>query len=302
MTTIPPSQPPKQYVYQISQTSQDACEDYLVKNNISTEYWNGMPEEDCFQRDVKLIAHRGFSSEAPENTIPAFEEAARQGYKNVECDISWTADGVPVLLHDSTINRTAKYSSGFPLLIPRHCSDMTYDELLKYDFGVKRGSEFKGTKIPTFSEFLQCCKDNDLSPYIELKKDKNVNSDRIKMLVDMVEEYGLTDKVTWISFNPEYLEKISEFAPSARLGYLYSKTPDNGTLNILNSLKTDKNEVFLDAKVSNLTANSVKLIKENGFSVEAWTVDSVKYYDMAVKLGCTGITTNNLTDSEISDI
>lgn len=301
MTSIPPALPPTQYVYQVSQTSQDAFDEFCVQNNLITPTWNAMSENDCFQKQVKLIAHRGFSSTYPENTIPAFEEAARQGYKNVECDVTWTSDGVPVLLHDSTINRTAAFPSGFPLIIPRTCSDLTYDELLNYDFGIKKGDRFKGTKIPTFSEFLQCCKDNDLSPYIELKQNKLLNSDRIKMLVDLVGEYGLSDKVTWISFNPDYLKKVAEYAPTARLGFLDSKTPDNSTLEILDSLKTGQNKVFLDAKASKLTENSVKLIKENGYEVEVWTVGSMKYYDMAVKMGCSGVTTDNLTENEVSE-
>ncbi len=299
--SIPPVLPPTQYSYQVSQTSQDAFEEFCVQNNLITPTLNAMPEKDCFQKSVKLIAHRGFSSTCPENTIPAFEEAARQGYKNVECDISWTSDGVPVLLHDPIINRTAASPSGLPLLIPRYCSDMTYKELLKYDFGIKKGDQFKGTKIPTFSEFLQCCKDNDLSPYIELKNNKCVNPDRIRMLVGLVEEYGLSDKVTWISFNSDYLKIISECAPSSRIGFLYSKTPDKKTLAVLDSLKTDRNEVFLDAKASNLTKNSVKLIKEHGYAVEAWTVSNMKYYDKVVNMGCSAVTTNNLTENEVSE-
>ena len=293
MTTIPPSLPPSQYIY--NQTPEVSFEEFCAQNNITQPTWNAMPQEDCFQKSVKLIAHRGFSSEVPENTIPAFEEAARQGYKYVECDVSWTADGVPVLLHDSTINRTAAYPSGFPLLISRHCSDMTYEQLLNFDFGVKKGEQFKGTKIPTFSEFLKCCKQNGLSPYIELKQSDSVDEDKIKMLVDLVGEYGLSDKVTWISFNPGYLKQISEYSPSARLGFLISQKPDEKTLEILTSLKTDTNEVFLDAKVSNLSKNLVNMFKENGFEVEVWTVDSMNSYNMAVNMGCSGVTTDNLT-------
>ena len=57
---------------------------------------------------VKVIAHRGYTETAPENTIPAFVAAAEKGYSTVECDIEWTKDGVPVILHDGTINTTAR--------------------------------------------------------------------------------------------------------------------------------------------------------------------------------------------------
>ena len=300
MFNIPPSLPPTQYVsYPDSQTSAEALEEICAQNNISFETWNAAP--DSFQKDIRFIAHRGANSNAPENTIPAYQEAALQGYKFVEADISWTKDGVPVLLHDKTINRTASFSNGFPLILPRYCSDMTYDELLQYDFGIKHGEQYEGTKIPTFEDFLKCCRDYDLSPYIELKDDRTVNNDKIKMLVDMVDNYGLTDKVTWISFNADYLKMLSEISPKARLGLLCDTTPSDKTLKILNSLKTSDNEVFLDAKVSKLTKNSVKLMKNNGFEVEVWTVDDLKYFQIAKDFGCSGITTDNLTNDSIDD-
>ena len=178
---------------------------------------------------------------------------------------------------------------------------MTYDELLEYDFGVKKGEEFKGTNIPTFEEFLECCRDNNLSPYIELKSSKGVNRDKIKMLVDMVNSYGLKDKATWISFDYDYLKILSELDGSARIWYLYNSVPDDRTITQLNGLKTENNEVFLDAQASKLTQNSVNMMKNNGFEVEVWTVDDFGYFDVASSFGCSGVTTDNITKDSVKD-
>ena len=60
----------------------------------------------------KLVSHRGYSAEAPENTLPAFRLSKKKGYNYVETDIQFTKDGVAVCLHDKFINRTARYKDG----------------------------------------------------------------------------------------------------------------------------------------------------------------------------------------------
>lgn len=251
--------------------------------------------------EMELIAHRGYSSQAPENTIPAFIMAAENGYDTVECDIEWTKDGVPVLLHDSTINRTARKENGSKLILPRKCSNLTYEQLLKYDFGSYMGEEFKGTKIPTLYELLDCGKENDLNLYLELKESSQFDAEKAQKLVDAVKEAGLEDKVTWISFNEDYLKIMSEVSPDARLGYLSKETPTNDTVEILKDLETGENEVFLDVKYSKISETSSKLLDEAGFDFEAWTVDDTDLIDDLYDSGCKAITTNTITNEELSE-
>lgn len=251
--------------------------------------------------EMELIAHRGYSSQAPENTIPAFIMAAENGYDTVECDIEWTKDGVPVLLHDSTINRTARKENGSKLILPRKCSNLAYEQLLKYDFGSYMGEEFKGTKIPTLYELLDCGKENDLNLYLELKESSQFDAEKAQKLVDAVKEAGLEDKVTWISFNEDYLKIMSEVSPDARLGYLSKETPTNDTVEILKDLETGENEVFLDVKYSKISETSSKLLDEAGFDFEAWTVDDTDLIDDLYDSGCKAITTNTITNEELSD-
>ena len=250
---------------------------------------------------VKVIAHRGYTETAPENTIPAFVAAAENGYSTVECDIEWTKDGVPVILHDATINRTARKENGWRLFFPRKCSDMTYDKLLEYDFGSWYSNDFKGTKIPSFDELLSCASDNDLNLYVELKETTDFNDEKAQALVDAVKNAGLEDKITWISFNEDYLKTMAKAMPEARLGYLSKKEVDENTIETLKNLQTGKNEVFLDLKSSRISKTSSKILEDSGFNFEVWTVDSSDEIKELAEYDCKGITTNKITEDDIAD-
>ena len=95
---------------------------------------------------VKVIAHRGFSGVYPENTLFAFEKAVELGVDEIEFDIKMTKDGIPVIIHDETVDRTTDGKG-------KIC-DLTLKEIKKFDAGIKFGEKFKGLKIPTFEEAL----------------------------------------------------------------------------------------------------------------------------------------------------
>jgi len=219
-----------------------------------------------FDRVIKSIAHRGYSVTAPENTLPAYILAMEMGFSYAECDIAFTKDGVAVLLHDATIDRTSDGSGNI--------SELTYEELLQYDFGSWKNSKYAGTKIPTFEEFIALCKEIGLHPYIEIKNDSTYTQEQVQSLVDIVKEYGMEDNCTWISFNITYLEYVKNIDDTARLGYVSSKTITQSMINSVKALQTDKNEVFLDISYNMLNENNVMLAIQNGLEVETWTVDN----------------------------
>ena len=94
-----------------------------------------------YDRSVKGVNHRGYSTVAPENTLPAYVLSRKMGFQYAECDVSFTSDGVPVLLHDSTIDRTSDGSGSI--------GSLTLEEVRQYDFGSWKGEQYAGTKIPT---------------------------------------------------------------------------------------------------------------------------------------------------------
>lgn len=105
-------------------------------------------------KPYQLQAHRGVSTENPENTMSAFLSAVRQGYDWIEVDPAVTADKKIVTLHDKTINRTARYPDGGILPEEKLVGDMTYDQLMQLDFGLSFSPKFRGEKLPLLSQLL----------------------------------------------------------------------------------------------------------------------------------------------------
>ena len=212
--------------------------------------------------DIKSIAHRGYSKEAPENTLPAFRLAKEKGFNYGECDVAFTKDNVAVLLHDDSIDRT---SDGEGKL-----SELTYEEVAQYDFGSWFSEEYKGLKIPTFDEFIKLCKEIEMHPYIELKG--NYSKEQITSLVDIVDDNNMKRNVTWISFDYDYLEYIKDVDETARLGYLSSEFEDDDLQKAL-SLRTGKNDVFLDLGFMYTFSWCIRKCKKENMPVEVWTLN-----------------------------
>ena len=104
--------------------------------------------------DVAVVAHRGSSGSAPENTIAAVELAVHEQVSFVEVDVQRTADGVLVVVHDTTLARTTDVARAFPDRAPWRVGDFTRAELDRLDAGSWYGSEFLGEPIPTLSDVL----------------------------------------------------------------------------------------------------------------------------------------------------
>ena len=231
---------------------------------------------DAGEARVRSVNHRGFCVYAPENTMPAYERSADEGFDFVETDVCFTKDNVPVLLHDDTINRTARNIDGSEIAKPIWIGDLTYRETLLYDFGIWKGPEFVGARLPKLESFLELCKDRKLHPYLELKKNGDYTQDQIEMVVDMVDARGMRGNVTWISFELDYLRWVAEKDPEARLGYLsyFSTEPETvrWQADVVSSLKTGSNYVFLDLGIVNQSSYPCAEYENAGVPVEVWVI------------------------------
>ncbi len=222
--------------------------------------------------DIKSINHRGHNYLAPENTLEAYKLSALSGFKYVECDISFTKDGVPVLLHDDTIDRTSNGTGNI--------ADLTLAEARQYDYGSWFSPDYAGVQIPTLEEFLLLCKQYNLHPYLELKG--TVTNDQANVIVDLVEECGMKGNVSYISFGTGNLQNILTQDSNARVGRVASNnttftiTADwlDQQYNILKGTSSTA-EIFFDVWYSQGNTGAVTLehCKTRGYALEVWTAD-----------------------------
>jgi glycerophosphoryl diester phosphodiesterase len=217
-----------------------------------------------YDLNVKAINHRGYSYEAPENTIPAYIMSKHKGFTYVEGDVSFTEDNVAVLLHDATINRTSDGKGDITTL--------KYQEVLQYDFGSWFSEDYKGVKIPTFIEWITLCKNLGLHPYIELKSTGGYTQNQITQIVNEVEKCGMKGKVTYISFSDKFLGWVKTADPYARLGFLTS-TFNSTYINKGVALKTTTNDVFMDVKLASVNESGINTCISKGLPLEVWTVN-----------------------------
>ena len=240
--------------------------DALIKRDVISDH--------AINPNINSINHRGFNTVAPENTLPAYRLSKRNGYKMVECDVSFTSDGVAVLLHDYTINRTARNADGTALTDVIPISSITYEQALSYDFGVWKGQEWAGTKIPTLAEFVTLCRNIGLHPYIEIKE-AGLTQENVYAIVDIVRNCGMAQKVTWISFSSDALEFVLTKNPKARVGLLVNSI-DSAAITMAQSLMSDTNDVFIDS--SSYTSAEIELCQNADMPLEVWnfaTMDAI---------------------------
>lgn len=170
-------------------------DDFLFSFRLRTGY---NPEG----KKPNIIAHRGNSNAAPENTLSALSSAIDVKADGAEIDVRMTKDGEIVLMHDSKLLRTAGVNS--------HVNQLNYSELSDIDVGSWFSPEFKGERIPTLMEALDLCKDK-LNLMIEVKSDKNKEHEIAKKVLENVEAMGMEDDVIIASFNPKVLDEVKKY-------------------------------------------------------------------------------------------
>ena len=267
---------------QLSKNIADLTDD--VNSKIS-----GIEPIGCFgyARDnfIISIGHRGGEENYPENTEPAFIQAARDGLLYVETDIAYTSDGVPVLLHDRTINRTARNADGTALSSDVYIADITYAQALTYDFGIYKGAQFAGTKIMTFEEFIILCKNLSLTPFIELKRESVFDPDihtqaRVDNLISIVKKYSMQHHVTWGSFDQVSIGRVLKTDKNATVALAISSSEVNDSkaldmkIGALKAFKKGSNFVYATIGISYATEDIYTLLAQNEIACVEWYINN----------------------------
>lgn len=227
---------------------------------------NGYIHHLNYSAPVHGINHRGYNTVAPENTLPAYRLSASHGFKFVECDVRFTSDSVPVLLHEQSINSMARYPDGTSLSDTVYIYDITYAQALEYDF-TGGNSEYAGTKIARFDDFIKLCRALALHAYIDLKVG---GSTTIPMLVNIVKDCDMLENVTWLCASLEHARLITGIDPYARIGMMNMASTDADFANII-AAQTGKNEVIANVAITGVTSAIIERCKNANIKLEVWS-------------------------------
>ncbi len=236
---------------------------------------------------VEIIAHRGFSARAPENTLAAFELAWKSGSDACELDVYLTADGKTAVIHDKDTKRTA----GVTLDV----AASKQAELTALDAGSWKGKEWAGQKIPTLEQALATLPKGKQRFFIEVKCGAEIVPELKRILEPMKDRAA---QLAIIAFKRDAAAESKKAMPWIKVYRLASgKTKDKKPTD-LTKLIADTKEDKLDGLDLGATdfpwdEAMVKQIRDAGFGLYVWTVNKPADVQRFAKLGVDGITTDD---------
>jgi glycerophosphoryl diester phosphodiesterase len=212
---------------------------------------------------VQVVGHRGAAGHAPENTLESFERAVEQGTDIVELDVRTSADGVPVVIHDDTVDELTDGSGAV--------NDLTLEEL--QDLTVEGSG-----KIPTLDELLDFLADTDVDLRIEPKE-----SGVAEQIIAAIEKYGLEDRVSVVSFDPEAIQEFVDAGvqDSVILSLTTGDPFDEEFFGVAEELGCS----WISINMSSATQELVDEAQERGFEVGIWTPNEPEEIEAVLSLG-----------------
>ncbi|MBN1561898.1 glycerophosphodiester phosphodiesterase [candidate division KSB1 bacterium] len=226
-----------------------------------------------FADDFLNIAHRGASGHAPENTLAAFVRAAELGADGIEFDVQLTRDGVPIVLHDYTLERTTN-GAGFVL-------DRRFDEIAELDAGAWFAPEFAGLAVPTLDQVLDYGKDK-LLLNVELKKSPRPD-ELVERVCSQIVRHDILEQCLITSFDAKAVALVSQILPECRTGLLINKIAE---------AMWEGDWPFLALKHDLITVQVLQRAEEARKKIIAWTVNEAAEVEKLLDLRVGRMITN----------
>lgn len=221
------------------------------------DIYSGAIQAERTAAPAQIAAHRGFSSAAPENSLPAMNLAVDFMADYAEIDVQCTADGQVVLFHDASVRRFTGRNT--------KVSDMTLAEMKEIDLGKGYDDEYAGTQVPTLAEALECAKGR-IHLLIELKRN-DASDDLAQQVVSLVEEYGMENNCIFQSTDYRYLYQLKQINPDLTCGIIISSAFGN-------VYTSNPNIDFFCVRSAFVTGSAVRSVQKSGKQIYAWTVDT----------------------------
>lgn len=248
-------------------------------------------------RPPLIIAHRGASAVAPENTIAAFARALADDADGIELDVRLSRDGVPVVIHDETLLRTG--------LRQESVADMNAEQLGEVDVGswFNRAhpkhacADYDREGVLTLDQVFRLLEDRDARLYVEMKFGTDEGFvDLTRAVAQSIKEHNLHSRVVVVSFDLAALARIKQLDSAIRTGALFEPKSDLTTIvrkqrMIDAAIDHGANEILLHRSIA--TRSAVRLATENDLPVVVWTVDDPKWIGRARRVGIYALITND---------
>jgi glycerophosphoryl diester phosphodiesterase len=243
-----------------------------------------------------IIGHRGASAVAPENTIAAFREAIEVGADGIEFDVRLTRDGVPVVIHDSTLRRTGD--------LPDRVVDLTASEIAKIDVGswfarkknVAPGS-FADERVPRLAELFALFQSNNSTLYLEMKCDSaSEYAPLAEACCRLIDERGFKGRVIVECFQLAALRIVRAIDSDLKTVALFEPSFSNpSVLSDQSVIKKAQDAGAMALALHHRLARRslIEKAKEAGMHVAVWTVDDPVWVERARTIGIDALITNN---------
>lgn len=230
---------------------------------------------------VLVIAHRGASAHAPENTLPAFETALKTKCDLIELDYYHSADNVPFVIHDKDLERTTNAATVLGKTKLKH-SEVTLADLQKLDAGKWYKPQFAGTKVPTLAESLQVIQNGSMT-LIERK------GGDAETIVKFLDDKKLRGNVVVQAFDWKYIADCHRLAPDLVLGCLGSK--ELSAKRIAEAKTAGASAIGW--RHDDLTADNIAAVHSAGLKCWAYTVNDRRRGKQLIDAGIDGIITDD---------
>jgi glycerophosphoryl diester phosphodiesterase len=224
-----------------------------------------------------IIAHRGAAGLAPENTLAAIQKGLAHEAKYIEADIQRSADGVLLLIHDETVDRTTNGRGAV--------RELSWVEMSQLDAGSYFSPLFSGEPIPTLEQALLTLRDEAATFVIEIK-DPHFYPGICQEIVEVIGRYNAQNKVVVISFDHAELKVFQGLAPEIRLGVLFTWPWELSQIAPSQIVDVSWLAVLLDPTF-------VRRMHRRGYEVWVWTVNSAVMMRLLGWLGVDGLTTDH---------
>ncbi|ASA20637.1 glycerophosphodiester phosphodiesterase [Paenibacillus donghaensis] len=209
------------------------------------------------------VAHRGFSGKAPENTLAAVRMAIALPYVRwMEIDVQLSRDGVPVVIHDFSLDRTTNGHG--------KVKNMDWEQIRRLDAGSWKGRAFRGERVPSLDEVLSLASGR-LRLNIELKTWGDLYPGLEQAVIELVNSKGMRDEVVLTSFDTTSLERVKEIDPRIRTGLIFDSRRGDPARKL-----QELDCSFLSISFDRLNPTLAALLAQREVKIMAWTVNKAK--------------------------